>query len=332
MLHRTVMNSNTGYSVLGLSYAEAFGCTVPQWVKTELEVYVSGIQDTSGGSNDGGSWYRLGTTFVGVNILKTGNLIMEQAFVGDNPATPRVQAALDYLDRHWADASGANSPPGWNGTPAQYQTMFTTMKGLEFMGVEIFNAIDWFEDFSDVIVAQQAGDGSWPISSGRGNPTIITAWALLVLEKSAPPPPGLSLEPQFDINPPGDDHTVTATYKIGQDPVEGAQIDFLVESGPNAGEAASEVTDALGQADFTYTSNGVPGIDVIVARVIDAATGGVLITTDATKVWEGPPVIMEVGGDVFPVNTLAILAPWLALAAVLIVGTTIAIRRRKVTG
>jgi hypothetical protein len=46
---------------------------------------------------------------------------------------------------------------------------------------------------------------------------------------------------------------------------------------------------------------------------------------------EGPPPV-EVGGDVFPVNKLAMLAPWLALAAVLIVGTTIAIRRRRATG
>jgi hypothetical protein len=40
-----------------------------------------------------------------------------------------------------------------------------------------------------------------------------------------------------------------------------------------------------------------------------------------------PPV--EVGGDVFPANRLALLAPWLALAAVLIIGTTIAVRRRR---
>jgi hypothetical protein len=46
----------------------------------------------------------------------------------------------------------------------------------------------------------------------------------------------------------------------------------------------------------------------------------------------GPPPPPEgdtkVGGDVYPVNKVAMLAPWLALAAVLIIGTTIAVRRR----
>ncbi len=39
-----------------------------------------------------------------------------------------------------------------------------------------------------------------------------------------------------------------------------------------------------------------------------------------------PP--LEVGGDVYPVNKLAILAPWIALAAAVIAGTSVAVRRR----
>ena len=42
-----------------------------------------------------------------------------------------------------------------------------------------------------------------------------------------------------------------------------------------------------------------------------------------------PPVI-EVGGDVNPVNRLTLLAPWIALAAVIIAGATMAVRRRRV--
>ncbi len=194
--------SNTGYAVLGLAEAESFGCTVPDWVKTELNAYIDLVQDdVTGDTNDGGSWYSYPGDGIGVNILKTGNLISEMAFVGDASNAPRVTNATDYLVRHWNDASGANSPPGWNGTPAQYQTMFTTMKGLEYMGIDTFDGIDWFEDISDVIVAQQnkiAGptNGSWQSSSGRGEPVIITTWALLTLEKVAPPPP---LKASIDI-------------------------------------------------------------------------------------------------------------------------------------
>ncbi len=198
-------NSDTGYAVLGLAYAEDFGSTVPQWVKTELNAFVACIQDpVNGDADDGGSWYRnIGDTgtFIGTNILKTGNLIFEMGFVGDTPNTTRVLNALDYLERHWGNASGWIQPPGWNGDPAQYQAMFTTMKGLEFLGIETFGdpEIDWFGNFSDVIVAQQNADGSWNESSGRGNPTIITTWALLTLEKSSPETPKISVF--VDIKP-----------------------------------------------------------------------------------------------------------------------------------
>jgi hypothetical protein len=183
--------SQSGYVVLGLAEAEVFGCTVRGWVKTELNWWIDYVQDdVTGDTRDGGSWYSYPGDPIGVNILKTGNLIFQMAFVGDTPATPRVQDAVDYLERHWADASGANSPPGWDGNPAQYQAMFCAMKGLEYMGIDTFGAgpIDWFEDFSDAIVAQQTASGAWTSSSGRGNDDIITAWALLTLERVAPPP------------------------------------------------------------------------------------------------------------------------------------------------
>jgi hypothetical protein len=49
------------------------------------------------------------------------------------------------------------------------------------------------------------------------------------------------------------------------------------------------------------------------------------------KEGEGPPPV-EVGGDIFPVNKFAMLTPWLALAAVLIIGTAVVMRRRRATG
>jgi len=203
-------NSNTGYAVLGLAYAQDAGLTVPDWVKIELNAYINNIQDPVDiDTNDGGSWYTAHSHAIGTNILKTGNLIFEMAFVGDTPETQRVKDALGYLENHWADAGGANSPAGWNGnpygtSPAQYQAMFTTMKGLEYMGIDTFGGIDWYEDFSDAIVEQQINtdgptNGSWQTSSGRGNPTIITTWALLTLEKASPETPRISVF--VDIKP-----------------------------------------------------------------------------------------------------------------------------------
>jgi hypothetical protein len=197
--------SNSGYAVLGLGEAQAFGCTIPNWVKTELKWWIDWVQDdVNGDTDDGGSLYSYPGDWLGVNILKTGNLIFEMALVGDTPATQRVKDATDYLVRHWNDASGNNLPPGWNGTPAEYQAMFCAMKGLEYMGIDTFDGIDWFEDFADVIVAQQDKTpgptyGSWQQDSGRGEPVIITEWALLTLEKVAPPTPMITV--YFDIKP-----------------------------------------------------------------------------------------------------------------------------------
>ena len=221
-------NSNSGYATLGLDYAEEFGCTVPQWVKYELNLWINTIQNDPGSADDlgeltpdGGSMYR---EFPGdwlipwVNILKTGNLIEQMAFYGDNESVARVQDALSYLERHWRDA---NTDPGWGYSlpVSNYQAMFTTMKGLETMRVDLLDTDgdssrddDWFnqtppaspaQDFASVLVAQQItthgdinGDliddyGSWPRSDwdySENNRILSTAWALLTLEKTAPPP------------------------------------------------------------------------------------------------------------------------------------------------
>jgi len=192
--------SNSGYAILGLSVAQDFGAIIPDWVKTELNAWIDYVQDDIDGDiNDGGSWYSFPGDFIGVNTLKTGNLLSQMAFVGDIPTTPRVLDAIDYLERHWGDASGANSPPGWDGDPAQYQSMFCLMKGLVFIGIDDFNGTNWFDDFATAIVAQQDLSGAWLSSSGRGEPVIITEWALLTLEKIAPVSRPIACD--FDVHP-----------------------------------------------------------------------------------------------------------------------------------
>ena len=235
-------NSNSGYATLGLDYAEEFGCTVPQWVKDELNLWIDTIQNDLGPADDGGeltpdggSMYR---EYPGdwsspwVNILKTGNLIQQMAFYGDDPSVGRVQDAIDYLERHWRDN---NIDPGWGYSlsVSAYQAMFTTMKGLETMGVDILDTDgdgnrdnNWFnqeppvspaQDFASVLVAQQIkthgdinGDtiddyGSWPLSNwdSENNRILSTTWALLTLEKVAPPPPPLPPAPVPALTPIG---------------------------------------------------------------------------------------------------------------------------------
>ncbi|UCG94322.1 MAG: hypothetical protein JSW13_00710 [Candidatus Aerophobus sp.] len=188
-------NSNSGYAVLGLDFAESptfgFNATVPAFVKSELNFWINNIQDpVNGDTNDGGSWYR--TNWSWVNILKTGNLIYQMAFYGDTQSAQRVIEAVDYIERHWNDN---NTDPGFRGYPGgipHYQSMYCLMKGLERMGIETINVggsdIDWFDEISTIIVDSQNADGSWPRDRyDYGYPYVLTAgWALLTLERVVP--------------------------------------------------------------------------------------------------------------------------------------------------
>ncbi len=193
-------NSNTGYAVLGLAYAEAYGADIED-VKPGLNSWVDYIQNDPGVADDGGeddpdggSGYVSPDNWV--NILKTGNLIFEAGLVGDTADSQRVLNAVDYIVRHWDDL---NSDPGWR--PNHYQSMYATMKGLEYLQIDEIDGIDWFDEFSTVIVDTQNGDGSWPVDIW-GDSMLSTVWALLTLEKVTPPPPIPSIdigEPNFEV-------------------------------------------------------------------------------------------------------------------------------------
>ena len=85
----------------------------------------------------------------------------------------------------------------------------------------------------------------------------------------------------------------------------------------------SDNTNASGEATFTYIGDGGPGTDIIKATAVQSG-----LSAQVEKVWQAPPVV-EVGGEVYPVNQLTILAPWVALAAALIIGTAVVMRRRR---
>jgi hypothetical protein len=196
-------NSNSGYATLGLGFAEAappfgFGLVVPQFVKDELDIWIDVMQDDVDGDTwDGGSWYDPGSHWV--NILKTGNLIYEMGLVGDTAATPRVQDAVDFIERHWFDNGGCDV--GWI---HHRQAMFTMMKGLEAMGIEYLDLDgdgvaehDWFAEVAQHLIDTQQGDGSWPWDCW-GNQLLSTTWALLTLEKAVPT---FAIEVAFDAKP-----------------------------------------------------------------------------------------------------------------------------------
>jgi hypothetical protein len=198
-------NSHTGYVVLGLRYAEAFGATIPQNVKDELSVYIDNIQNDQGPGDDGfendpdgGSGYAVASDWV--NQLKTGNLLFEMSFVGDDLGALRVEYALDYIARHYWDAGGGIFDIGWDD---HNQAMFCLMKGFESLSIETIEVggadRNWFDDFATDLLERQDPTGFWPPDAWGNDIVLATVWALFVLEKVAPPPPVVYVD--FDVHP-----------------------------------------------------------------------------------------------------------------------------------
>jgi hypothetical protein len=179
-------NSVAQYVTLALEYAHhpdyEFLCTIHPDVSTRLWTWVGYVQNmTVGSPSYGGSGYTDSNS--SVNPYKTGAILQQLAFLNQGPAALQTQAALTYLDTHWDESLVGN--------PAYYMSMWSIMKGLVAQGIKMVGAHDWYQEYCDLLVAQQLPNGSWPLSqfdTASSEGVLSTTWALLILEKAAPPP------------------------------------------------------------------------------------------------------------------------------------------------
>lgn len=185
-------NSVTQFATLALEYARhplyKYENVIPEWVMTELRDWATCVQNHDGDINDGASGYTAPREIP--NAYKTGALIQQASFLGDTPNTPNVGRAVGYLARVWADTSGL----GWRRAPvSDYLSMYSIMKGMESMAITDLGGVNWYREFCDQLKAEQLPDGSWPPSQYEqervgASGIMSTEWALLVLERAAPPP------------------------------------------------------------------------------------------------------------------------------------------------
>jgi hypothetical protein len=76
---------------------------------------------------------------------------------------------------------------------------------------------------------------------------------------------GILLAPVIDTNQVGTNHTVVATVQDdGGSPISGRTVNFEIIAGPHAGQTGSSVTNASGQASFTWMGTNT-GTDQIIA-------------------------------------------------------------------
>ncbi len=140
----------------------------------------------------------------------------------------------------------------------------------------------------------------------------------------------IELSPIGAINPVGTDHTVDAevSTNVGG-PTEGLLVTFEINEGPNAGlDSGSDgtcspnpdcTTDSNGEVSWTYTSNGLVGIDTIVATTDDQFIGMTSSNT-VEKEWENVPL------------EIPTLSEWglIAMASILGIVGFMVVRRRQV--
>jgi hypothetical protein len=132
-----------------------------------------------------------------------------------------------------------------------------------------------FFDFTNTIVSTN----SILARSGSAQSQAFKQWI-------AGPPRSVSLFPTSDTNPVGTLHTITATVRDQfNNPTPGQTVQFTVTGGGTAPPGGGNVTNAAGQATFTFT-NTTAGVTNSIRAFVPACCFSNLVT----KTWvAGPP-------------------------------------------
>ncbi len=155
--------SVTQWPVIGLEAVESnFSTTVPDYVKSELEIYLTADQDPNGG---------FGYTSPGGNVARTGAGIACLAWIGAAASDPRVTSAMDFISLNWPYDNMGN-----------LYAMYAVMKGMRGFepDIEILGSHDWYSEYADFLIQNQYSDGSWTSEVWYGR-DLSTASGVLIL-------------------------------------------------------------------------------------------------------------------------------------------------------
>lgn len=281
-------NSAAQWPVLGLIAAQNWGIYAPQWVKSEMNYWVTFIQGT-----DGSSGYNLPNDWVS-NVAKTGGLLVEMYYLGDDMNTLRAQRAINYINANWNQA-----PSGWWGNKGQPYAMFAVFKGLELMKVPTMSnapanpdtqAGDWWGDYAHYLVTTQshpaAGQGYWG-GYYYWNWGLATPWYIVILQATVFPVTVKISVPDSACNITGYDASLQ--YAVERFPANGTVK--VYKDGALYDTVTLTNFQGTGQKGYTIApdSNGVHNWKA----VLDVTGGGISAhaeATDAGTVYDTPQV------------------------------------------
>ena len=206
--------------------------------------------------------------------FRSGNPLSTRGpFVG-SPPTTLVSGSPDYF--------GGSSDQG-----ALFDFKFGTLVPGQSKSFRIFYGGAGNRTAALAAISSVGGEmyslGMPTSSSGGANTTGPNVFIFAFAGVGGDPIGDIKLAPQTDVNEVGQSHTVTATVKDGSQPIVGKTVTFNVVSGPHAGTTGTDVTDANGEATFTYTGTSV-GTDEIEARFTDDL-GNIQTSNRVTKEW-----------------------------------------------
>ena len=208
-------------------------------------------------------------------------------------------------------ASGAATGGCTGPVPAEFDTSDIGDQGSDNVGncnqdfispvvdVTINGTTTSYKDSGQVLNTGGIDAGACP-ANGSSAPNESTQWVLI----GTPGPchgSVLSLAPPTQSHPVLSTATVTARFTNGcnpPQPLSNAAVDFAVIAGPNSGLIGSGVTDANGQASFSYSSSRV-GTDTLRASVTNLA--GSINSNSVTATWT---VSFAPGGGAFVISDL----------------------------
>jgi Bacterial Ig-like domain (group 1) len=135
----------------------------------------------------------------------------------------------------------------------------------------------WPLDFVVLAIAKNSGSSYTAPDGTVGGPYILARGDISVLSD-------ITLSPSSATNEIGNNHTFTATVKsLTGNALPGVTVTFKIIAGPNVGITTTAVTDASGNATFTYASTKI-GADSIEAQFVNA-DGGTETSNIAAKTW-----------------------------------------------
>jgi hypothetical protein len=277
-------NSISQWPVLGLVAAEQWGINAPQFVKDKLQLWVTYIQNANGAS---------GYSHPGnyLNIAKTGGLLVEFYYLGDDQFTARAQKAINYINSRWnVGPSGT-----WYGNRGHPYAMFSVFKGLELMGVTTIPnapgntetpAGDWWGDYSEYLVNTQLSLGNWN-GYGYWYHSMAVGWYIVILQATVFPisvdivvPDSACDETGYDVNV----HYSVERF-VANGTLEVYKNDVLFDT--------VVLTDFNGSATEVYP---IPADDVgshTWRAVLNVTGGGITVSTedsDTAVVYDTPQV------------------------------------------